>query len=212
MKIQKLIILFCAVFAIAGVIVLTRPDYSPSPEILIEESAAPKIIAIGDSITVGVGASFIDFSYVNRVSDAVDVDIINEGVNGDTSRDVLARLPDIIAQDPDIAILFIGGNDAIQGVPASNAQENIISIVNQLEESGIEVLLLGAQDVPFGIQEYADIYIDIVKQTMVASVPNFFDGILDMPELLSDPIHPNDQGYEVIANRVEPILQKILEQ
>lgn len=206
-----LLILSLVAAGVAGFALLASDQLAPQTQQTTENQDETTIVAIGDSITVGVGASFIDFSYVNRLSEAVGIDIINEGVSGDTSRDVLDRLPSIIEQNPDIAIVFIGGNDALQGVPASTARENIIVIINQLEQSGAEVLLLGAQDVPFGISEYADIYTEIVESTMVTAVPGFFDGILEAPNLLADPIHPNDEGYAVIAERALPGLQKLLE-
>ena len=170
----------------------------------------PVIVAFGDSVTEGVGASFIDFTYVSRLSVAVDRPIANLGVSGDTTGSALARIDQVVELQPDIVIVFLGGNDAIRGVPVDVVEQNLVAIIDRLEEVEAEVLLLGTQEAPFGFTEFTDLYSEVVENTGVASVSNFYDGILSNSELLADPIHPNDDGYGLLAERVEPALEELL--
>jgi lysophospholipase L1-like esterase len=41
-------------------------------------------------------------------------------------------------------------------------------------------------------------------------VPNILDGILSSPSLMSDYVHPNDAGYQRIAERLENELRPLL--
>jgi lysophospholipase L1-like esterase len=36
------------------------------------------------------------------------------------------------------------------------------------------------------------------------------EGIIGNPALLSDAIHPNDAGYALMADRIEPALRQVL--
>jgi acyl-CoA thioesterase I len=73
--------------------------------------AATKLVAcVGDSITEGVGSA----DWVARLRDKVgsrDVQVVNAGVAGDLSSNVLRRLDSVIKCDPDIILLMIGTND-----------------------------------------------------------------------------------------------------
>ncbi len=72
------------------------------------------IVAFGDSLTAGVGAT-AGRDYVSQLEDLLSVTIENEGVSGDTTRDALLRLDnDVIAKSPEVVIVWLGGNDILQ--------------------------------------------------------------------------------------------------
>ncbi len=76
--------------------------------------ASGNIVAFGDSLTAGVGAT-AGRDYVGQLEDILDVSIDNEGVSGDTTRDALLRLDDdVIDKDPEVVIVWLGGNDILQ--------------------------------------------------------------------------------------------------
>jgi lysophospholipase L1-like esterase len=39
------------------------------------------------------------------------------------------------------------------------------------------------------------------KETQALLIPNIFDGIIGDKRLMSDPIHPNDRGYALMAQK-----------
>lgn len=76
--------------------------------------ARGNIIALGDSLTAGVGAT-AGRDYVSQLEDLLSITIENEGLSGDTTRDALLRLDnDVIAKDPEVVIVWLGGNDILQ--------------------------------------------------------------------------------------------------
>ena len=44
-------------------------------------------------------------------------------------------------------------------------------------------------------------YEDVAQQTGSLLIPDIFTAISDNPVLMSDPIHPNDIGYRIVARR-----------
>lgn len=68
-----------------------------------------KVVCLGDSITYGhVGVSYFEMLKTEFRDKAI---FINKGINGNLSYDVLKRLDEVIAQQPDCVILLIGTND-----------------------------------------------------------------------------------------------------
>ena len=90
-----------AVFAAAIVISGCSSENKSNKPIL---PADTKVIALGDSLTYGYGAS-PETSYPAVLAEMTRWSIINEGINGNTSADVLARTDQIISQNLDLVLL-----------------------------------------------------------------------------------------------------------
>jgi lysophospholipase L1-like esterase len=65
----------------------------------------------------------------------------NLGVGGNTSAQILARVPSAIALKPDWVILETGTNDALQGIAYATFKANVIATVTLLKAAGIKVAL-----------------------------------------------------------------------
>ena len=135
--------------------------------------------------------------------------IVNLGVAGDTTGDGLERLDDVMAQDPKVVIVLLGGNDTLKRVPVETTYANLDSIIKQITAKGVGVVLVGAPGGLYG-GRYDDMYETLAKKHGVAYVPNILKGIISRPELMSDSIHPNDAGHVIIADRIEPLLRQVL--
>ena len=59
--------------------------------------------------------------------------------------------------------------------------------------------------------EYQGDYQDLAQSLGTAYVPNVLDGLFGNSALMSDAIHPNDDGYQVIADKVEPVLLDLVQ-
>jgi lysophospholipase L1-like esterase len=46
----------------------------------------------------------------------------------------------------------------------------------------------------------------LADQTGTNLIPNILDGIMGNRKLMSDPIHPNDAGYKIIAEKFKKAL------
>lgn len=68
------------------------------------------VVCAGDSTTAGLVAS----NYVEKLCQRLlseQFEVINAGVNGDLSHDLLRRIDKVIAHNPDIVAILIGTND-----------------------------------------------------------------------------------------------------
>jgi acyl-CoA thioesterase I len=173
------------------------------------DSPNTTIVAFGDSLVHGVGATPGN-DFISLLSARIGQPIINLGISGDTTRKGLARVQEVTAFKPRIVILLLGGNDYLQKIPKEETFSNLSAIIKEIHASGSAVLLLGVRG---GLlrDTYGSDFKDFAKAHEVAFVPNVLDGLIGNQELMSDTIHPNDAGYIKIADKVEPILQKLLQ-
>lgn len=166
------------------------------------------IVAFGDSLVEGVGASAGN-DFVSVVARTLGKEIINRGKSGDTTADGLARIDDVLAEDPGIVIVLLGGNDALRRVPKKDTFANLGAIIERLQATGAVVVLLGVRGGILG-DGYAEDYETLAETYHTAYVSNVLEGLITNPEFMHDGIHPNDQGYAIVAGRVAEVLQTVL--
>ena len=168
------------------------------------------IVAFGDSLVAGVGATPGN-DFVSQVATTVGEPIVNLGTSGDTTRDALARIDEVLDQDPKVVIVLLGGNDFLQNIPEAETFANLETIIETIHESGSAVLLLGVRG---GVlrDNFKEPFAALANTHNTAYVSDVLDGLITSPELMSDRIHPNDAGYAIIAGRVSPVLADMLTQ
>jgi lysophospholipase L1-like esterase len=100
-----------------------------------------KIVLFGDSITAGYLEEAVSPVLVDLVSQKLqtaglkDVVLVNAGLPGDTTVDGLKRLEqEVMAEDPDLVVVFFGANDASvdRKVPLAMYQQNLETIVKTI--------------------------------------------------------------------------------
>lgn len=162
------------------------------------------IVAFGDSLIAGEGAAE-DKSFISLLSEKLDRPIENLGVNGNTSADGLARIEDVVARDPGLVIVSLGGNDYLRRMPESETSENLRAIIERLHAEGSVVMLLGVRG---GIlrDSRSSMYEELSREYGTAYVSDILDGLIGDPEFMDDAIHPNDRGHAIIAERIHEAL------
>jgi lysophospholipase L1-like esterase len=193
---RKLVyILFVLMALFFGYFLLISPQGEQAAEPI---SAGGVILCFGDSLTYGTGAS-PGMDYPSRLGQMLGREVINAGVPGDTTASALNRLErDVLSVSPGLVLITLGGNDLKNGVPAEEALTNLIEIVETLQKNGARVIVGGLR-FPMRDRGYGKAYDELAERTGVVLIPNVLDGIMGNRNLMSDPIHPNDEGYEVIA-------------
>lgn len=100
---------------------------------------ALRYVALGDSYTIGTAAGPASERWPDRLVAALGGDggplrlVANLGVNGFTSRDVIAdELPRLAGLEPEFVSLLVGVNDVVQGVPAEAYRANAATILDAL--------------------------------------------------------------------------------
>jgi len=165
------------------------------------------VLAFGDSLTYGTGANQNE-SYPAVLERAIGRKVVNAGVPGETSAQGRERLPDVLEEvKPRLLILCHGGNDFLRKLPETQAAANVRAMVKLARTRGIEVLLIGTPEPGFSVTPPA-FYAGIAKEFAVPYEDAAIAQVLKDASLKSDPIHPNAQGYGVIAERIAERLRK----
>ena len=161
------------------------------------------------NITAGYGAQSGE-DYPSRLSSITGLNIINAGVSGDTTESALARVDTaIVARDPRIVLVGLGGNDYLQGVAITTTEANLRTIIHKSQSAGEMIVLLGYR-FPSLNADYEKMYKQIAGDEHCLFIPNLLRGIESNPALKSDEIHPNARGYQLIAERVAGPLKKLV--
>lgn len=166
------------------------------------------VLMFGDSLVEGVGAS-VGQTLPDQLERLLKVPVLNYGVSGDTTRDALLRLNQAVAEKPKIAIILLGGNDFLRKIPREETFTNLEKIVTAFQGEGAITVVLGVRSgiVGGGADEE---YEALAKRTGSVYMSDVLAGLFGRSELMSDALHPNDQGYTKIAERLAPILSEYL--
>ncbi len=172
-------------------------------------SSGTDIIAFGDSLVQGVGASSSDTNFISVLSKKIGKPIINLGVSGNTTQDGLNRLNQLDRYKPKVVIILLGGNDYLRKVSKETTFSNLRKIIQDVHARGATVLLLGVRG---GIikDNFDSDFENLADEYNTAFVSNVLSGLITNREYMSDEIHPNDKGYAKIADRVFPVLKDLV--
>tara|TARA_B110000305_G_scaffold196020_1_gene220884 strand:+ start:365 stop:1102 length:738 start_codon:yes stop_codon:yes gene_type:complete len=172
-----------------------------------------------------IGTQSDNASYSSFNGNEFDFD--HEGRGGWTSGEILNGLDDWLNQTgaTDIVLLSSpGGNDALQGLPYSQAVSNINAIIDVLQVDNPNVTIIIEQMAPgrsdimtseltgFFEQMQQEVLSIASNQTTTTSqviAVDMFTGFND--GLLADDVHYNESGADFIANRYYNVLVNILE-
>jgi acyl-CoA thioesterase I len=184
-----------------------------------EARAERVIVALGDSLTAGLGVA-ADEAYPARLEarlarEGYAYRVVNAGVSGDTTAGGLRRVDWVLRAKPEIAIVALGANDGLRAQSPQAMRENLTAIVKRLQAAGARVLLVGMRLPPnYGAdytKEFQAVFPEVARSTGVAFMPFLLDGVAADTRLNQpDGIHPTAAGYQVIADRLWPYLRPLL--
>jgi len=177
----------------------------PSP---VFEKLSPDavILAFGDSLTYGSGASQ-NADYPAILSTLSSHEIINAGIPGEISRDGLNRLPDLLDEyQPELLILIHGGNDMIRRIPSQQISDNLKQMIDEARQRNIKVVMLGVPKLNLFLLDSAELYQQVADEQKVPIDLETLPKILSTTALKSDAIHPNNEGYRIMAENIYKLL------
>ncbi len=165
------------------------------------------ILAFGDSLTYGTGAS-ANNDYPTVLAQLSNRKVINAGFPGETSADGVKRLPMLLDEyQPGLLILIHGGNDILKKLPEADTANNLKAMLGEAYNRKIPVLMLGVPKPGLFLMESAEIYRTIADDKQVLTDLDTLPEILGDKKLKSDLIHPNNDGYQQMATRIFELLQ-----
>ena len=184
--------------------------------------AARLIWAFGDSLTAGYGLppalGFTRQLEAALARAGVRAVVRNGGVSGDTTAQGKARLLwglRGLGARPDLAIVELGANDMLRGLPPAAAEANLRAILGELRRRRIPVLLAGMRAAPNLGPDYArafdGMYPRLAATYRARLYPFFLDGVAGQRALIqADGLHPNARGVAVIVRRMLPAVTRAL--
>jgi len=165
------------------------------------------ILAFGDSLTYGTGASRTE-SYPAILATLTGRKVINAGIPGEVSAAGRARLSGVLDEtQPALLLLCLGGNDFLRRLDAAQVKKNLRAMVQDAKERGIVVVLIAVPTLGFGLQ-VPSLYAEIASEAGIPLEGVILAEILSDPALKSDPIHPNAAGYNELAIALEKLLRR----
>lgn len=117
---------------------------------------------------------------------------------------------------PYIAIVALGGNDAILRMPAEKVRGNLESMLAELQAHDVRTLLAGVR-IPDSYDEqyatgFADMYGELAGKYRVNLVPDLMEGVFGVERYMQpDGIHPNAQAQPRMLENVWPQLKSMLD-
>jgi len=167
------------------------------------------ILAFGDSLTYGTGATK-DHDYPYILSELTGREVVNAGVPGEISSEGGQRLPELLDEyEPDLLILIHGGNDYLRRIPADQIRANLQSMIGEAKQRNIQVVLVGVPELGLILLHSAEIYSEIAEAEHVPVDLEVVPDILSSNALKSDMVHPNDQGYQQLAQSIANLLKQL---
>lgn len=204
---------FFALLALLMVIGCSEEPTSDLPQAQPEKKIEGIIVAVGDSLTEGLGVQE-ELAYPAVLEEKLReqgyrYQVVNAGISAETSSGTLSRIKWVLTLKPDIVILVIGANDGFRGIDPGLIKSNIRTILKSLKENNVIVVLGGMQIVQNLGQDYttafAEIYPEVARSEDVIFIPFFLAGVAaDQGLNQADGIHPTAEGYRKIVDTVYP--------
>lgn len=201
-----------------------------------DSGAKIKIVALGDSITAGTpgfcsprecppkgrGDERSQYAYW-IMKQYPDWEVVNQGVNGERSDQILARLlADVLTLKPKAVIVLAGVNDLYQGKSIEAIEENLRQIYERAQEAGIRVLACSVIPYNFSTpdvkQKMADLntWIRVYSQKRGNIFCDTYQAVDDPASpgnLVSTPdgLHPDQNGYHAMGDAIASCLHSMME-
>jgi acyl-CoA thioesterase-1 len=189
-----------------------------SPAALAAQSKV--ILVYGDSLSAGYGIR-VEQGWVSLLAQRTQKEgygfrVVNASVSGETTAGGLSRLPHTLAvQQPSIALLELGANDGLRGLPLDLTRGNLDQMITLLQNQHVAVLLLGLRMPPNYGERYTTVFANMYQQLAaahkIALLPFLLEGVALTPGLMqADGLHPNEQGQPLLLDNVWPKLLPLL--
>ncbi|WP_372871305.1 GDSL-type esterase/lipase family protein [Shewanella sp.] len=160
-----------------------------------------RILAFGDSLTLGVGASD-EGDYPAHLANFCGCEVINAGVSGETSAQGLARFADVLDEAaPDMVILLEGGNDILRNLDKAALKTNLAAMIREARARQIAVLLIAVPEKQLLLSP-PTLYRELAEEFSLPLLDKSLSELLQDSAMKSDTVHLNDAGYRALADDI----------
>jgi acyl-CoA thioesterase I len=187
----------------------------------VREARNPRVLAIGSSSTVGIGASRAANTYVAKLEvdleaafKGVDFDVFGSGIGGEIAEGQSARMKQTVEEvRPDLVLWQVGTNDALRHVDIGAFKACLRRTLTWLADNKFDVMMVDPQ---YSDHLTKDAYYEqvvaavseIAKEQRVLLVDRF-EAMRQLSKergdafyLASDQLHLNDAGHRCMAEQL----------
>lgn len=178
------------------------------------------VLVVGDSISAAFGLEtsqgWVHMLQQRLDSEAPKYQVVNASISGDTTAGGRSRLPTLLDEHaPAIVILELGGNDGLRGQSPVQLKQNLAAMVEQSQEVGARVVLLGMRMPPNLGQRYttafAKAFDSLAAEQELPYVPFFLEGVGGVAQMMqADGIHPTAAAQQRLLDNLWPVLEPLL--
>ncbi|EKO3408379.1 multifunctional acyl-CoA thioesterase I/protease I/lysophospholipase L1 [Vibrio fluvialis] len=178
------------------------------------------LLILGDSLSAGYQMP-IEQAWPSLLSRALkgkgkNVSVVNGSISGDTTGNGLDRLPSLLKQhQPDAVLIELGANDGLRGFPPNVVENNLRSMINQIQATQSKVILMQIRIPPNYGKRYSDaiaeLYPTLSDEKAVPLIPFFLEQVIVKPEwMMKDGLHPKSEAQPWIADYMAQQLAPLL--
>lgn len=184
-------------------------------------AGALRVVILGDSLTSGYGLqkeqAYPALLEKLAEADGLDIEVVNAGLTGDTTRGGLRRIKVLSRRPIDVLVVALGGNDGLRGLQPEVSQSNLEQIIDHVRKSQpkVKILIAGMQMPENMGKEYTaafqKMFAAAAKKKEVELLPFILEGVATNKEFnFPDGVHPNAKGQAVVAQHVYQALKPLL--
>ncbi len=174
---------------------------------------AHRIVCVGDSITEGF-ADPNNWPYHLKSRLGGNWQVVSQGVGGDKTADMLARIDKALVLNPHFVVILGGTNDLANGdLPLATMQANIREMCTRVESYGAVPVLCTVPPSSFYLEQ-RDILNGWIAEYANSKGYGLIDfyAVIDNPSnpghsnpalVMSDGLHPNAVGYLAMGNAID---------
>lgn len=165
------------------------------------------ILAFGDSLTVGVGASE-ESSYPAILAELSGREVISAGISGEETSQGAKRLVSVLDEvQPSLVVLLQGGNDILRNRNSKQIKSNLASMIEAIQSRKIDTILVGVPEKKL-FSDVAPFYEELASEYNLVFADDVLSDLLRNNEFKSDAVHLNQRGYRLLAESIHELLVK----
>ena len=185
-----------------------------------------RYLALGDSYTIGTGASDDAHAWPSIIAGRLDAELTNPAVNGFTTEDLIRdELPLFAKLRPDLVTVLIGVNDLVQGRTLEQYRQSLVRIYDTIKTAtvlGVSIptwsYVPAAAD--FGgakrVDRLTKVFNDVAREEVTSRGfawvdlgPVSVSRVGDAGWIASDNLHPGDAQYAAWAEAIWPAVRQL---
>ena len=184
------------------------------------------LVLLGDSLTFGYGVN-TSKSFAKLLENNLDLKIINKGINGSTTTDMLVRFTrDVIKLSPSHLLILAGTNDILSNKSLDAILENIKLMIQEASENNIKVIIasppsiqknensvfINVNEFDNNVLKFKDLNSLLLKTCNEKNISfiDLFSLTKDLESIFIDGVHLNEEGNIILFNELFKELKKQL--